>query len=389
MTTPFSLSFIRPVEITVSDHRVNMVVPPGYRIEPHNNINQLWNTVTPDSSVLGTSFQSAQLPDRISLLVSLSDRDALGTTVVEHAWLQTWLTGTVRQDRGIYLITSNRESIEINLPLETSKGKVFVYIDRNLILAEVSSKGVVMIPLTLEQRQRSVLVEIVYRFPFEPAHSTVEMSLPHFGFDSDSLIRCEYWQIILPQNRHVLGVPAGWTPEYRWSWNGLFWGRVPSLQKKDIGLPDDSQENLSISTESNQYLFSSLHPAPETSFYIADRSLIVLLSSGLSLLIGLVLIYFPRTRYAGSLLGLAVALLAVFFYRPAPVLLMLQASSFGVFLALGAGYVYRIVYHDEKWIVPVSRTWEDASQPSEVYSVIVDDESNQESSISEKSEPQP
>jgi hypothetical protein len=135
---------------------------------------------------------------------------------------------------------------------------------------------------------------------------------------------------------------------------------------------------LPIATESNQYLFSSLQPVSEASIYVVDRSLIVLFSSGLSLFIGLVLIYFPRTRYAGSLFGLGIALLTVILYRPAPVFLMLQASSFGVFLALGAGCVYRIVYREEKWILPVTRTWKDADEPSEVYSVIVDEESETE-----------
>ncbi|MDR1964839.1 MAG: hypothetical protein LBQ50_13785, partial [Planctomycetaceae bacterium] len=37
MTTPFSLSFIRPIETSVLDHRVNLVVPPGYLIEPHDD----------------------------------------------------------------------------------------------------------------------------------------------------------------------------------------------------------------------------------------------------------------------------------------------------------------------------------------------------------------
>jgi hypothetical protein len=373
MTTPFSLSFIRPMETLVSDHRVNLVVPPGYLIELHDDVNRFWNVTAPDSSTLGTSFQSLQTPDKISLLISLSNHAALGTTVIERAWLQTWLTGSLRQDRGIYLITSDRESVTINLPLAAAKGKVFVSIDRTPVLADVSSKGELILPLTLEQRQHSVLAEIVYRFPFEAVHNLVELELPHF--DSESLIRCEYWQVILPTDWHILGIPNGWTPEYHWAWNNLFWGRVPSLQKKDIGLPDDTPESPAISIRSNQYLFSSLHPTSQVSFYIAGRSLIVLFSSGLSLLIGLTLIYFPQTRYAGSLFGLGVALLAIFFYRPAPVLLMLQASSFGVFLALGAAYVYRIVYHDDKkWVVPVSRTWDDSSQPSKVYSVIVEED---------------
>ncbi|MDR2439309.1 MAG: hypothetical protein LBE12_08070 [Planctomycetaceae bacterium] len=376
MTTPFSLSLIRPAETLVSDHRVNLIVPPGYLIELHNDVNRLWNTTTPDSPTLGTSFQSSQSPNKISLLISLSNHAALGTTIIERAWLQTWLTGSLRQDRGEYLITSDRESVTLNLPLAAGKGKVFVSIDRVPVLAEVSSKGELTIPLTLEQRQRSVLVEIVYRFPFETVRSLAELELPYFN--SESLIRCEYWQVILPQDRHILNIPTGWTPEYRWAWNNLFWGRIPSLQKKDIGLPDDSPESPAISTRSNQYLFSSLHPAPETSLYIVGRSLIVLLSSGLSLLIGLTLIYFPQTRYAGSLFGLGVVLLAILFYRPAPVLLMLQASSFGVFLALGAAYVYRIVYREEKWVVPVSRTWDESSQTSKVYSVIIDEETEPE-----------
>ncbi|MDR0705278.1 MAG: hypothetical protein LBF88_09855 [Planctomycetaceae bacterium] len=373
MTTPFSLSFIRPMETLVSDHRVNLVVPPGYLIELHDDVNRFWNVTTPDSATLGTSFQSLQTPDKISLLISLSNHAALGTTVIERAWIQTWLTGSLRQDRGIYQITSDRESVTINLPQAAAKGKVFVSIDRTPVLADISSKGELILPLTPEQRQRSVLAEIVYRFPFEAVRNWVELDLPHF--DSESLIRCEYWQVILPTDWHILGIPDNWTPEYHWAWNNLFWGRVPSLQKKDIGLPDDTPESPAISIRSNQYLFSSLHPASQASFYIAGRSMIVLFSSGLSLLIGLTLIYFPRTRYAGSLFGLGVALLAVFFYRPAPVLLILQASSFGIFLALGAAYVYRIVYHDEKkWIVPVSRTWDVSSQPSKVYSVIVDGE---------------
>ncbi|MDR0338373.1 MAG: hypothetical protein LBI18_14960 [Planctomycetaceae bacterium] len=384
MTTPFSLSFIRPAETVISDHRVNLIVPPGYLTELHDDGNHLWNTVTPDSSTLGTSFQSMQTPDRISLLISLSNHVALGTTMIERAWLQTWLTGSLRQDRGVYLITSDRESITMNLPTATGKSKVFVSIDRTPVFAEVSSKGELTIPLTLEQRQHSVLVEVVYRFPFEMVGSLVELDLPHFN--SESLLRCEYWQIILPQDKHILDIPSGWTPEYRWAWNNLFWGRVPSLQKKEIGLPDDLPESSAISPRSNQYLFSTLHPASAVSFYLVGRSLIVLFSSGFSLLIGLVLIYFPRTRYAGSLLGLVVALLAILFYRPALVLLMLQASSLGVFLALGAAYVYRIVYRDEKWVVPVAKTWDDSTQTSEVYSVIIDEE-NEPEIKEEKNEP--
>ena len=380
-TTTFALSFIRPVETQVFDHRVNMTVPTGFQIKLDDDAQLLWTSVDTDTSLSGTVFRSTQSPNRISLWISTGERDALGTTVVERAWLQTWLTGTVRMDRGSFLVTSERqESISLWLPPEAVKGRIFVYRNKKPVVPDVSPRGELRIPLE-EQRGRSVLIEVDYRIaPFETPNRLVDLELPHFGTGPETLVRSEFWQIILPQNRHIVGVPNGWTPEYEWSWtNGLFWGRVPSLRKEDVGFDADSSKAFSIPTESNQYLFSSLHPSPNVTLTILDRSVIVLLSSGLTLLLGLMLIYFPKTRYIGSLFGLAVALLAMMLYRPAPVLLMLQASSLGVFLALGTFYVHRILYREEKWIVPKTRAWADASRPSEVYSVIMDEESERKS----------
>ncbi len=378
-TTSFALSFLRPVDTPVSEHQVNMTVPTGFRIALDDDARTLWTPIDSGISLSGAGFRSTQSPSRISLWISTGERDALGTTVVEKAWLQTWLTGSVRVDRGSFLVTSERrDAVSIRLPREAARGRVFVRRDKQPVAANISSNGELTIPLE-EHRGRPVLIDIDYRIsPFETPGRLVDMELPHFSANPETLVRNEYWQIILPQNRHVIGVPAGWTPEYEWAWTkGLFWGRVPTLTREDAGFEEDASETGSVPTESNQYLFSSLHPPPNVSLFVLDRSLIVLSSSGLALLIGLVLIYFPKTRYAGALFGLGVAFLAMVLYRPAPVLLMLQASSLGVLLALGAFYVHRILSREERWIVPKTKSWDDASQPSEVYSVIMDEESRQ------------
>ncbi|GHT17687.1 hypothetical protein FACS1894189_4060 [Planctomycetales bacterium] len=371
LTALFSTSFIKPEDTPVTGHRVNLIVPTGYHIELQNdlqsNVKQSWEAVSESGSGGNTPFvfRSSGSPSRIALSISVSDRNVSGTTVVDRAWLQTWLTGTIRQDRGTYLITSDRDSVTLKLPADALKDrKIFVQLDHAAIPADVSANGKLTIPLKPEHHDRPIEIEVNYQYSFETPKRSVQLDLP--DFDNDVLVRHEYWQIILPPNRHIIGIPNGWTPEYRWAWNGLFFGRIPSVHQEDIGLKSLDNEAAAPVSNTNQYLFSNLHPAPEVSLYIVDRSLIVLFSSGLALFVGLILIYIPESRYYGSLFGLAVAFFAVLFYRPAPVLLMLQASAFGVCLALGVWYLYRIFHREHQWVVPPSPSWSEASQPQEV-----------------------
>jgi hypothetical protein len=89
----------------------------------------------------------------------------------------------------------------------------------------------------------------------------------------------------------------------------------------------------------NRYLFSRLGKAPALTIRVAERSLIVLSASGVALILGLVLIYVPLVRKAGMLfaLGLALATLGLLF--PEPALLLAQASTLGVLLALFAAWL--------------------------------------------------
>jgi hypothetical protein len=60
---------------------------------------------------------------------------------------------------------------------------------------------------------------------------------------------------------------------------------------------------------------------------------------------------------------------------------MLQAATFGVFLALGAGYLYRIFHRHKQWIPATLPVFEDRSQsyltpiPPTVHEVVMDEES--------------
>jgi hypothetical protein len=381
---PFSLSFISPEDVPVSDHRVHLFMPPGYSAGLQHESRQLWEAfrgVRLPAASAAETFRSFQSPGRIALLISASDRNVSGTTIVERAWLQTWLTGAVRNDRATYTVRSTDDSVAIQLPPNAvGEHPITVLVDQQPIHPNISPTGLLTIPIAPEQHNRPVEIFVDYRFTFNMPQIRVPIVLP--SFLPGTLVQYQYWQVILQPSTHIISYPVGWTLEYDWTWNGLFWWRVPSIQRSDIGFAAETSAVERTIAESSQYVFSHLQPPAYVTLYIVDRSWIILFSSSLALMIGLVLIYVPQARYAGSLFGLAIALLAILSYQPPLALLMLQAATFGVFLALGAGYIYRIFHRRNQWIPPAFPTMDDLSQsysapfpPQTVHEVVMDSES--------------
>jgi hypothetical protein len=391
VTALYSLPFICPAEVPVTDHSIQFFTPSGYKVELQDESKPLWESIRetrrPSSAsplrasplrATSETYRSARTPMQIALSVSVFESNISGATIVERAWLQTWLTGVTRQDRAVYFLKTTNDSLTIQLPPNSTREHgVDVRVDRRQITPNISPMGVLTIPILPEQHNRTVEVSVDYRYTFSATGVEWQISLPTFA--RDTLVQREFWQVILPQDQHIIGCPTGWTPEFDLAWNGLFWGRVPSIQKNDIGFDPDSEDVKAIIVRSSQYVFSHLQPPSAVTLYIVKRSYIVLCSSGLALLIGLMLIYVPQSRYAGSLFGLGVALFAVLFYQPPLVLLMLQAAAFGVILALGTGYVYRIFHRQKQWISPAPM-FEERTHISHIFSqtvheVIIDGES--------------
>ena len=389
-TTSFPLSFISPSGVSVSDHRVHFFAPSGYKVELQNESKLSWETFRESrrpATGAAETFRSvtSQSPTRIALFVSDADQSISRTTLVERAWLQTRLTGALRADRATYLLKSTSDSVTLQLPPDAVReNPVIVRIDHRQILPNISPTGMLTIPILPEQQNLPVEVTVDYRYPFEISGFEVPLVLPVFA--KEISMRCQIWEVILHQDKHIIGSPAGWTQEYNWAWNGLFWWRVPSIRQSDIGFDIDSTATEPAISEVSQYVFSHLQPPENVKLYIVNRSLIVFCSSGIALFVGLMLIYVPQSRYAGSLFGLGIVLLAVLFYQPPLALLMLQAAVFGVFLALGTGYVYRVFHRQRQWIPPAFQSFDEIPQPyvtpipvsQTVHEVVMDESTNKE-----------
>lgn len=357
MTTQQTIPLIVPDDGTLTDQIVNISVGSGVQTNLPDDKEKINSWVSSDLSgnfsLRSPVFQyrASEPETEIPLDVRLEDRGVLGTAEVERAWIQTWLLSENREDRIAYRFTSEKDAFYVNLPKNVISGRVAVLLDDVPISVQVD-RGKLVVPLNPEQNKKTHTLDIWYQVRGSEYTNSRSIDLPQL--DPEVWVRRMYWQVVLPESKHILGSSPGWTSEYHWKWNGWFWERTPTLSQKDVGIWVDSKQvqTLSIPTETNIYLFSSLQPPVECQFYVVDRGVMVLLSSGVFLLVGLLLIYIPKLRYPGVLFVLVIAAFTSIVYRPAVFLVLLEAGILGIVLALFAAMLYRIFCRNEAWTVP-------------------------------------
>ncbi|MEX2120389.1 MAG: hypothetical protein WD847_12405 [Pirellulales bacterium] len=276
------------------------------------------------------------------LAVDLEDRDRLDATVVERAWVQTWLTQDARADRAVYRFLSGGRQFALTLPSE-SIGLSFLLNGATVepLSGRTADEWIVPLPRAVGNLPRHVL-EVHYRFPDRPYPNTrLSIQLPRL--DPSVAIRRTYWQLVLPADEHMLAGPVGLTSEFAWHWNGFYWARRPLLEQPALETWSGASPEAVLPVGVNRYLFSGQRVGDALELRLAGRSLLVLAASGCVLSVGLLLIYVPRLRHAGLLLAAAVATLAGALLAPETTLIILEAATFGLVLALLAGMLERRV----------------------------------------------
>ncbi|MGL4943245.1 MAG: hypothetical protein ACRC46_08635 [Thermoguttaceae bacterium] len=304
----------------------------------------------------------------INIQLALDDPDALGMTVVRRVWLQTWLKGDVRTDFLAMLVSTNRPSLTIKLPPGVVADKCHALVGGVSVVAPLLGDNEIQIPLGENRSREPVVVDVRYQLPAQSgAWPTLE--LPQFL--QSTLVRNVYWNVVLPSQQHLVSTPAGWTPEYRWKWNGFFWTRAPLIDIAQIDFPSDLLKDYTASPQTNQYLFSSFNPSGAASLVVLSRSVMVFVASAFVLAASLAVIYFPRLRYATSLVILLLATVAAVIVQPTLSLLAMQASVLGILLVIVSLYFYRLfVVRKPYALAPVGDAAPSQHTP---YAVIIDE----------------
>ena len=266
--------------------------------------------------------------------------NAAEATIVDRAWVQSWLTSSERQDRAAYQLTTNRKELEVLLPRGAEANQAVVSLNGKRVESRPIGGNRLLVPLTSPRDSRRITLELRYHFPeSRPPRGAMALEFPRLG--PNAWTRRMYWQLVLPVNEHLIVDPQEFVGEFAWSWLGYFWGRQPLLDQAQLETWVGVSPRTPVPERVNVYLFSTLGNVNQAEFRTAGRSWIVLWASGAALVAGLLLIYIPATRHPTTLLIVGLALLAAEFIAPEATLLLAQAASLGLALALLAGLLER------------------------------------------------
>jgi hypothetical protein len=273
----------------------------------------------------------------VDLAVRREAQPPAQSTLVERIWVQTELTGGARQDRAVYLFSSQRERFELVLPSHAILNGARAWLNGQPV-AVLDRKLSVVLPPEPSDQPRTL--EVLYRSSGRPSRGNMTLDAP--TLPEDVWVRRTHWQLLLPADEHVVASPTGFHSDCAWRWNGLYFGREPLLDPQDLAALFGPPAIKGTTTAARYYLFSSAGAGRSLELRTASRTSIVFVASLAILAVGMLLIYVPRLRRE-VLLAASVAVLALAWLFPEPSLLLLQAGSLGFGLALVGGLLERLV----------------------------------------------
>jgi hypothetical protein len=342
--TSWSVPLVMPVDVEASDNKLYLTAAPGIKIISNG---EAWKSLYDEENDLsqtgldtGLELQADKCRESLDLELEREYRLVNNTTVVERAWIQTWLSSSARQDRAVFQFSSNQKKLFFHLPSGAAPEQMLAMLDGKRVEAEAAGENRFLLALPGEGEIRSYLLELRYHFSGQrPAQGLLSLDFPRLG--SNVWTRRMYWQLILPQNEHVLINPPGFDREYCWKWSGYFWGREPVLNQMQLESWIGTPVHAILPEGAGVYLYGNLGNADRAELRTVGRTLIVAIASGAALVLGLLLIYVPIVRHPFSLLVISLVLLSLAMIYPEPAIMIAQASGLGLALTLLAGMLER------------------------------------------------
>jgi hypothetical protein len=145
-----------------------------------------------------------------------------------------------------------------------------------------------------------------------------------------------FWQLVLPEDEHLLVPPDNLSSEMAWATDRLPIGQRPVMDQRQLEAWMKASRQPLLPRGSNEYLFGGLAQWPTMSLVVAQRRLIVSLASAFVLAVGLLLIHVPRMRSPGVVLILAIMIVAAALMAPLAALITAQGAILGMAIAIAA-----------------------------------------------------
>jgi hypothetical protein len=196
------------------------------------------------------------------------------------------------------------------------------------------------------------VVEIWHEYEGRPKVGALDFEAPQVLGSAEA--RRAFWQLVLPIDEHVIVDEGPLSPDVRWRLSGLRFGRTSRMSQPELEQWIGASVQPELPDAVNTYLFSSFGSLDELHVRTATRKTLLLASSGMVLIVGLLLLYFPGFRHPAVLLVAGIAIVASVFWSPSLALMFAQAAVSG-FLCVLLAVTLRRLYGRPEPVVVVSR----------------------------------
>ncbi len=281
-----------------------------------------------------------------TLNVSLRGAGLDSSTILDQVWIQTWISGTEQRDRVVLRCRTSEPQLTVYLPqqLDIDSASIVVAVDNRKVFVEPpdeASPRELTIPISATGSVEQHVIEMWYRLA-EGRPRRGRMTLEPARLDAvDHVQRC-YWQLILPRGEVVAWGNQDMSAELIWE-NWFGWRRRPLLLQADLERWIGAARQDPIPPGTNSYLFTGFGVARQLEVVTISRTGVMLGASSLALVIGLLLMYLPGLRHPAFLVSAGIALLGFAITVPELSILLGQAASLGILLALLARLVRAVL----------------------------------------------
>jgi hypothetical protein len=138
----FTVPLITPTGVAPEHHRLAVQSETAVRIAPSEEAWEVSDEPITSISPPGhpaAHFKALRRATEITLAERPEEPRNLANTVVHRAWIQTWISGSIRQDRTTYQFTTTSEQMQLQLPHEVPPTNVEIRLDHQLLAAPDSS----------------------------------------------------------------------------------------------------------------------------------------------------------------------------------------------------------------------------------------------------------
>ncbi|MFM8377907.1 MAG: hypothetical protein ACKOB1_01120 [Planctomycetia bacterium] len=350
-TVAESVPLVVPVEARIVRQAVTLVAGDQFTVDVRGDA---WSRDVAAATGSARVWLAANAQPTVPLALSLRPESGAGDTVIEAAWYQSRLLPERRDDIWTFAVSSTAPAVRLALPTpprrpgEPAPSPPRIRVDGSVVTVDEEPDGTLRVPLPQagsEAGRRRGRIEIestaARRSAGGAAGPLERITLEAPRFPAGTILRRFYWELGLETDEHVVVPPAGWTAQQRWRWGPFGPEFAPLVSPAALAEWIASAVQRPAPTAEaplaeRRMVYAGVGDPGSAAVWVAPTWLLVLVASGLTLAVGLAMIYRSALRRVPAVLtiGAAAVMAAAFVPDLAP--LVGLAALPGAVLALVA-----------------------------------------------------